>query len=840
MGAETAAPLCGGARVATINLTNGNDHFTDGSLGDTINGLGGDDYIYGQGGDDTLNGGDGIDTLDGGFGNNTLNGGPGFDHIISDGGVDTVDGGDDIDSWSGHYQTATTAITFNQTGPTSYTVSDGTTLQSIEAVALALGSGNDTINVTSISPYEEGGSTVSFDGGGGMNMLSVDLSGTSSPVSSSIGNGNEHIGFLHFRDFSHIQIKGGSDGDSVSLTGLSEVVDFDGGGGQDGAQFDFSSATAPLGLVLNSTPGSTSVISGQGSTLTNVEGVGLIAGSGNDSLTGGSAYDDFWGGPGDDVLNGGGGGDSLHGGTGANVLNGGQGDDNIFSGGGSPYFDTGELSTDTVDGGPGWNSWKANFYTTGTALTFTQTGDRSYTLSNGTTLQNIDMLDLTFGHGPNIFNLSTFSSAPTVYRQTIIGGFSNTINLTMSNIGGDISMSNAGPGTATVVDEGLYHYSFRGALEINFVSGSGNDNLASGEANDTLEGGPGNDILNGDGGVDTASYAGATSGVVVSLLLTGVQDTGGAGHDSLTNFENLTGSAFADQLTGRAAGSRLSGGGGNDLLIGGVGNDIFDGGTGVDTVSYAGASAGVHVSLLSVAAQNTVGAGTDTLTSIEKIVGSAFADTLTAGVGGSTLNGGAGGDDLIGSPGSDILNGGGASDFADYSLATAGVTVNLAAAGFQNTVGAGSDELLGIEKLEGSSFGDALTGDAGANVIYGIGGADVIAGGAGQDILSGGGGADRFVFNAASDTTVAAPDTILDFQAGDKIDLHLIDANAGVAGDQAFHLGGGGGHAGDIVVGAFVGGKTQVSLYVDANASIDAVIMLTGDHHALTAADFVL
>jgi Ca2+-binding RTX toxin-like protein len=42
------------------------------------------------------------------------------------------------------------------------------------------------------------------------------------------------------------------------------------------------------------------------------------------------------------------------------------------------------------------------------------------------------------------------------------------------------------------------------------------------------------------------------------------------------------------------------------------------------------------------------------------------------------------------------------------------VTVSLAVAGAQNTVGAGSDTLIGIENLTGSSFNDVLTGDAGA------------------------------------------------------------------------------------------------------------------------------
>ena len=390
--------------------------------------------------------------------------------------------------------------------------------------------------------------------------------------------------------------------------------------------------------------------------------------------------------------------------------------------------------------------------------------------------------------------------------------------------------------TGTAASQNLVGGDFADVL----TGGGGNDKLYGNGGNDLLTGGAGNDYFNGGAGTDTVSYLNASAGVQVSLLYAAGQNTIGAGTDILISIENLTGSAFADTLTGLAAGSALSGGGGNDLLMGGAGNDSFNGGSGVDTVSYDNAAAGVHVSLLTSTAQDTVGAGTDTLISIEKLVGSLYADTLIAGTGGSTLNGGNGGDDLFSGPGSDILNGGGASDFADYALATAGVTVSLAITTFQNTVGAGSDELVGIEKLSGSAFADSLTGDAGVNIIYGVGGADTLNGGGGGDTLYGGAGADAFVFSSIADTTVAAPDTIGDFQTGDHIDLHLIDADTAVAGDQAFHMGATPGHAGDIVVGAFSGGHTVVSLYVNADATPDAEIILTGDHHGLTASDFVL
>ena len=64
-----------------------------------------------------------------------------------------------------------------------------------------------------------------------------------------------------------------------------------------------------------------------------------------------------------------------------------------------------------------------------------------------------------------------------------------------------------------------------------------------------------------------------------------------------------------------------------------------------DTASYQiGATAGVKVSLAIATAQNTVGAGTDTLFNFENLTGTGFNDTLTGNAGANTLNGLAGND----------------------------------------------------------------------------------------------------------------------------------------------------------------------------------------------------
>ena len=172
-------------------------------------------------------------------------------------------------------------------------------------------------------------------------------------------------------------------------------------------------------------------------------------------------------------------------------------------------------------------------------------------------------------------------------------------------------------------------------------------------------------------GTDTADYgtftiggqavSGATAGVTVNLNLTGAQNTGGAGTDTLVSIENLTGSNFNDALAGNgatnvltgrdgndilagAAGNdTLTGDTGNDLLNGGVGNDLLNGGIGTDTADYgtftiggqavSGATAGVTVDLNLIGAQNTGGAGTDTLVGIENLTGSNFNDTLAGQLG---------------------------------------------------------------------------------------------------------------------------------------------------------------------------------------------------------------
>jgi Ca2+-binding RTX toxin-like protein len=124
--------------------------------------------------------------------------------------------------------------------------------------------------------------------------------------------------------------------------------------------------------------------------------------------------------------------------------------------------------------------------------------------------------------------------------------------------------------------------------------------------------------------------------------MTGAGSGGDAQDDTLSNIENLTGSNFDDTLEGN------------------VGNTKLVGGLGTDTVSYAHAASGanglgVTVNLSATKAQNTVTAGTDTLSGFENLTGSEFNDTLRGNSGNNTITGLAGNDTLTGGGGNDTF-----------------------------------------------------------------------------------------------------------------------------------------------------------------------------------------
>jgi Ca2+-binding RTX toxin-like protein len=272
-----------------------------------------------------------------------------------------------------------------------------------------------------------------------------------------------------------------------------------------------------------------------------------------------------------------------------------------------------------------------------------------------------------------------------------------------------------------------------GTSEIEFsgiVLGGGTDSLSivGSSGADTVAFSSGGVDLSGDGDVDVTFGVGGL-GTIESFTMNG------AGGDD------------AGSATGFTQPLVLNGSAGDDVLSGGSGNDQINGGTGVDAASYASASAAVTVDLSVTGAQNTNGAGSDTLTAIERLIGSAFADTLSGGPSSDSLDGAAGNDVLAGRGGADTLTGGTGVDALDYSEAGERVVVDLSTGNVSG--GAGEDTITGSESVTGSAFADSLVGDANVNALAGGSGNDVVEGGAGDDELDGGAGSDTAVLAKA-------------------------------------------------------------------------------------------
>jgi Ca2+-binding RTX toxin-like protein len=412
-------------------------------------------------------------------------------------------------------------------------------------------------------------------------------------------------------------------------------------------------------------------------------------------------------------------------------------------------------------------------------------------------------------------------------------------------------------------------------------------------------GGTGNDKLNGGAGTDTASYADMRQSVTVNLMgdplrigtLTinslGYAHGADAGNDTLISIENVIGGYASDNITGDNGANRLEGGygddklqgmGGRDVLVGGAGNDTLDGGDGVDTADYSATTQGVtvyldyHLQISPVVvnlAPHATGAeiGTDTLISIEDVIGGSGRDTLYGDSGANDLNGGAGIDDMYGGRGNDVYH------VDDVYYSGSGLSSLPLMDNVHEKPNEGTDTVYSsisyalpdnVENLvlvtnpnrwsitgTGNSLANMMSGTSGNDMLMGSGGADTLIGGQGMDSLYGNDGSsaddfarDTFVFNSVADSTPGQPDTINGFVRGnaataDRIDLHAIDANTATAALDHFHVVSHlTGAAGEIEFSVH-GQDTWINLNLDANPKADMTIVVAGVT-GLTADDLVL
>jgi len=341
------------------------------------------------------------------------------------------------------------------------------------------------------------------------------------------------------------------------------------------------------------------------------------------------------------------------------------------------------------------------------------------------------------------------------------GGGSGTTGVTvnLNNQGAAQNTVGAGNDTLTSIE--------------NLIGSQYNDTLTGDANNNSIEGGMGADVLVGGLGSDTASYAGAASGVTVGLGLQGAaQNTVGAGSDTLSEFENLSGSAFNDSLTGDANANTLTGGAGNDTLNPGANAggtvDLLDGGLGSDTASFAGNAASVTATLNGATDSTATvgGLAIATLRSIENLTGGNAADILTGDDNANVIEGGLGDDVLTGGLGVDTLA---------FSGATA-ATVNLATTTAQAT-GWGSDTISGFENVRTGSGADNVTGDVNDNIFFE---------GGGNDVYNGAGGIDTLDYSAATSNVAVNLNTITAQNTGTSTGTDTLTNMENVIGSALF------------------------------------------------------
>lgn len=705
----------------TVNLTTdtATGSFGTYSIPNFENATGGsaDDIITGDAGNNTLQGGGGNDIIYGTIGNDTLNGGTG---------TNTLD-----------YGSITVGLTISPTTVTgagvgtqavtnfaviNATAQNDTINDDASSVTYNTGAGNDTINANAGNDVFDGGGdidTLSYanytNSGLVVNMSNLDSNGFFDIVIGAETDKAKNIEILVGGN-NNDTLTGDSNANTIigdagndTITGGAGNDTLDGGIGVDTLNY----STAGSGVVLNLgtlvSGYATATIGGETDLVRNFET--LIGSNLNDTLTGDSS---------------------------ANTITGGNGNDTLDGGAG----------LDVIDGGIGTDTATYISLTSGVTVS-----GMTVTDSNGNVeaLTNIEIVA-----GTNLGDTFTGTASADTYfgldgNDTFIGTLGNDV-LEGGNGTDTINYSSIAENLNINLRTGVVTGSLLGMQTLTNI-----ENVVGTSNNDTIEGSAGANNLNGGAGTDTLSYANATAGVTANLTSGTATDDSGA-TDTISNFENLTGSGFNDTLTGSAGNNTISAGVGNDTLLTSLGNDTIDGGTGTDSFSYASVSTAITVDLSSVNGSGystiTVAGGkADLIRNVETLVGSSGNDSITGSTTADTLLGSGGNDTLIGLGGNDILDGGTGTDTADYTYSANAVTVNLGTlvGGYAQLTFASSaevDSLTGIENITGTGQGDTLTGDGNANVLLGAGGNDTFFGDAGNDTLDGGTGTDTLDFSA--------------------------------------------------------------------------------------------
>jgi len=496
------------------------------------------DLLTGGGGADVLEGGDGPDRLSGRGGNDILRGGPDSDWLNGGDGSDELDGGPGLDTaaWvgssiplvmdlrTGFFGSAAVGDTLISIERYEGTTHDDTMDGSEGDDSLLRGNaGNDTIRGHGGSDQLEGGEgSDTIEGGAGNDMV----------------NGGPGADILD----------GGSGIDILSFLGAESPITaslLTGTGTRGDALGDvYSNFEILMGSGLPKEPGSFNLSgdilegSDNADIIYGMDGADTIYGAGgNDviygnhpdavgSLKPGYDADKIYGGAGNDIIYGQEDDDELDGEAGFDLLYGGPGNDHLIT--------TDLLSADFLDGGEGFNRLSADYSDKTTPLHFIVGTNNAFVFPDGDTFTNLHTIGTLIGTATNDVIRLAAQYEPSYYSKNI----------------------DAGEGDDLVIAD------FRGIYP-----------SVNGRTADTLAGGPGNDTLSFEQSIAS-----------VSVNLPNAAFGGAATEITISGFENLIGSRFADYLFGDTNDNIFTplpalpnqpGGIQHDRVLGGAGSDTL-------------------------------------------------------------------------------------------------------------------------------------------------------------------------------------------------------------------------------------------------------------------------
>ncbi|GAA0569796.1 Ig-like domain-containing protein [Rhizomicrobium electricum] len=449
---------------------------------------------------------------------------------------------------------------------------------------------------------------------------------------------------------------------------------------------------------------------------------------------------------------------------GAFILTGGAGNDTLRGGGGN----------DTIDGGAGTDTLYLGTMADGVTLDLNLTTAQSLGNLGTDTIRNIENV---YGSGTLIGTSGNNTFSVTSGANSIDGGAGiDTLNCA-GLYSATVDLSQTGPQHIDA-NSGLWST----LKSIENVIGTGQ--------NDTFVGNASDNTFDGGSGFDRVSLADSTTGVTIDMRGANPVVTGatGIGNDTYISIEGFVGTNYDDTFVY-----------GGDYSTSQLAYATLDGGDGNDTIDFSHCTSGIGIELSS-----------PKYASIENVIGTAYADQISApfGTGTHTIDAGAGndrilmsrgtnvvkagdGDDIIFMDGDELrdqIDGGAGSDTVYYSNSSSGLDVFAAnritnvetlllsnsdaqiqfndgnvAAGATLTIRYRDDspvpyypdkyDIDGSAETDGrfdiTTLGgnDTLIGGAGADNLKSGGGDDTLKGNGGNDIIDGGAGADTVLYS---------------------------------------------------------------------------------------------